>query len=212
VCYAAQTLTPSTAELGGNSPNIFFGDVMVANDAFLDKAVQGLVPYAVNKGELCTCPSRALIQESIYDEFMQCCPERIAAIRQGDPLDCETMIAAQAFTAQLETIESNVATGLNRAPDDLRASTRRHHLRTRPRRWTSPTTRCTASAPPFGLATAAAASGWTTGSRPGACGPTATTSTNARRVRRLQGIRGWAREPPDDARALQPDQVPPGQI
>jgi acyl-CoA reductase-like NAD-dependent aldehyde dehydrogenase len=68
--YAAQNLIPSTTELGGKSPNIFFADVLAADDAFLDKAVEGLVLYAFNKGEVCTCPSRALIQESIYDEFM----------------------------------------------------------------------------------------------------------------------------------------------
>ena len=92
--YAAQNLIPSTTELGGKSPNIFFDDVMAADDAFLDKAIEGLVLYAFNKGEVCTCPSRALIQESIYDEFMERCLERIAAIRQGDPLDPATMIGA----------------------------------------------------------------------------------------------------------------------
>ena len=76
--YAAQNLIPSTTELGGKSPNIFFEDVMAADDAFLDKAIEGLVLYAFNKGEVCTCPSRALIQESIYDEFMARCLERIA--------------------------------------------------------------------------------------------------------------------------------------
>ena len=85
--YAAQNLIPSTTELGGKSPNIFFEDVMAADDAFLDKAIEGLVLYAFNKGEVCTCPSRALIQESIYDKFMERCLERIAAIKQGDPLD-----------------------------------------------------------------------------------------------------------------------------
>ena len=81
--YAAQNIIPSTTELGGKSPNIFFADVMAEDDAFLDKAVEGLVLYAFNKGEVCTCPSRALIEESIYDEFMGRCLERIAAIRQG---------------------------------------------------------------------------------------------------------------------------------
>ena len=92
--YAAQNLIPSSTELGGKSPNIFFEDVMAADDAFLDKAIEGLVLYAFNKGEVCTCPSRALIQESIYDEFMGRCLERIAAIKQGDPLDLATMIGA----------------------------------------------------------------------------------------------------------------------
>ena len=88
--YAAQNLIPSTTELGGKSPNIFFADVMAEDDAFLDKAIEGLVLYAFNKGEVCTCPSRALIQESIYDEFMERCLERIATIRQGHPLDPST--------------------------------------------------------------------------------------------------------------------------
>ena len=79
--YAAQNIIPVTLELGGKSPNIFFADVMAADDEFLDKAVEGLVLYAFNKGEVCTCPSRALIQESIYDEFIARCLKRIAAMR-----------------------------------------------------------------------------------------------------------------------------------
>ena len=71
--YAADRLIPSTTELGGKSPNIFFADIMDADDAFLDKAVEGLVMFAFNKGEVCTCPSRALIQESIYEPFMERC-------------------------------------------------------------------------------------------------------------------------------------------
>ncbi|MGO9791832.1 MAG: aldehyde dehydrogenase family protein, partial [Solirubrobacteraceae bacterium] len=110
--YAAQNLIPSTTELGGKSPNIFFEDVMAADDAFLDKAIEGLVLYAFNKGEVCTCPSRALIHESIYDEFIERCLERIRAIRQGDPLDRETMIGAQVSIAQREKIESYVKIGL----------------------------------------------------------------------------------------------------
>jgi aldehyde dehydrogenase len=117
--YAAQNLIPSTTELGGKSPNIFFEDVTAADDAFLDKAVEGLVLYAFNKGEVCTCPSRALIHESIYDEFMARCLERIARIRQGDPLDRETMIGAQVSTAQLEKIESYVAIGINEGAEVL---------------------------------------------------------------------------------------------
>jgi aldehyde dehydrogenase len=109
--YAAQNLIPSTTELGGKSPNIFFEDVMASDDAFLDKAIEGLVLYAFNKGEVCTCPSRALIHESIYDEFMARCLERIGAIKQGDPLDRETMIGPQVSSAQLEKIESYVKIG-----------------------------------------------------------------------------------------------------
>jgi len=109
--YAAQNLIPSTTELGGKSPNIFFDDVMAADDDFLDKAVEGLVLYAFNKGEVCTCPSRALIQESIYDRFMDRALERIAQIRQGHPLDINTQIGAQVSTAQLEKITNYVKIG-----------------------------------------------------------------------------------------------------
>jgi aldehyde dehydrogenase len=109
--YAAQNLIPSTTELGGKSPNVFFADIMAADDAFFDKAIEGLVLYAFNKGEVCTCPSRALIDESIYDEFMPRVLERIAAITQGSPLDPTTMIGAQVSTAQLEKIESYVKIG-----------------------------------------------------------------------------------------------------
>jgi aldehyde dehydrogenase len=110
--YAAQNIIPSTTELGGKSPNIFFADVMAEDDAFLDKAVEGLVLYAFNKGEVCTCPSRALIDESIYDEFMDRCIERIRAIRQGNPLDPSTQLGAQVSTAQLEKITGYVDIGL----------------------------------------------------------------------------------------------------
>ena len=104
--YAAQNIIPSTTELGGKSPNIFFADVMAQDDSFLDKAIEGLVLYAFNKGEVCTCPSRALIHESIYDEFMERCLDRIRAIRQGHPLDPSTMLGAQVSTSQMEKIES----------------------------------------------------------------------------------------------------------
>jgi aldehyde dehydrogenase len=117
--YAAQNLIPSTTELGGKSPNIFFEDVMAADDAFLDKAIEGLVLFAFNKGEVCTCPSRALIQESIYDKFMERCLERIAAVKQGDPLDRETMIGPQVSAAQLEKIESYVKIGVDEGAELL---------------------------------------------------------------------------------------------
>ncbi len=109
--YAAQNLIPSTVELGGKSPNIFFDDVMAADDDFLDKAIEGLVLYAFNKGEVCTCPSRALIQELIYDRFMARCLARIRGIKQGNPLDVSTMIGAQNSAQQLEKIESYVKIG-----------------------------------------------------------------------------------------------------
>jgi len=110
--YAAQNLIPSTVELGGKSPNIFFADVMDADDDFLDKAIEGLVLYAFNKGEVCTCPSRALIEESIYDRFMERCLARIEKITQGNPLDPTTMLGAQVSEQQMEKITSYVAIGL----------------------------------------------------------------------------------------------------
>ncbi|HTK66381.1 MAG TPA: aldehyde dehydrogenase family protein [Pseudonocardia sp.] len=109
--YAAQNLIPSTVELGGKSPNIFFADVMAEDDEFLQKAVEGLVLYAFNKGEVCTCPSRALIHRDIYDEFMARALDRIGRIKQGDPLDTETQLGAQVSAQQLEKIESYVDIG-----------------------------------------------------------------------------------------------------
>ncbi|MEW5885275.1 MAG: aldehyde dehydrogenase family protein [Pseudomonadota bacterium] len=108
---AANNLIPATLELGGKSPNIFFADVMAHDDAFLDKAIEGLVLFAFNQGEVCTCPSRALIHESIYDAFMERCLERVAAIKQGNPLDTETMLGAQASKEQLTKITSYLDLG-----------------------------------------------------------------------------------------------------
>jgi aldehyde dehydrogenase len=109
--YAAQNIIPSTTELGGKSPNVFFEDVMAADDEFLDKAIEGFVLYAFNKGEVCTCPSRALIHESIYDEFMERVLERVGAIVQGNPLDPATMMGPQVSAAQLEKVEGYVKIG-----------------------------------------------------------------------------------------------------
>ncbi len=109
--YAAANIIPSTVELGGKSPNIFFKDVMDEDDAFLDKAIEGLVLFAFNQGEVCTCPSRAIIHEDIYDAFMEKCLERIAAIVQGDPLDFNTMVGAQASEEQYEKIMSYMDIG-----------------------------------------------------------------------------------------------------
>jgi len=109
--YASENLNPVTLELGGKSPNIFFADVMDHDDAFLDKAVEGFVLFALNQGEVCTCPSRALIQESIYDAFMEKALARVAAIKQGNPLDPATMIGAQASNDQLEKILSYLDIG-----------------------------------------------------------------------------------------------------
>ena len=124
--YAAQNIIPSTTELGGKSPNIFFADVMAADDEFLDKAVEGLVLYAFNKGEVCTCPSRALIDESIYDEFMGRCLKRIAAIKQGHPLDVTTQLGPQVSTAQLEKIENYVEIGKDEDAELLIGGERSH--------------------------------------------------------------------------------------
>ncbi|MFN3914111.1 MAG: aldehyde dehydrogenase family protein [Aquabacterium sp.] len=108
---AAANLIPATLELGGKSPNIFFDDVMAQDDAFLDKAIEGMVLFAFNQGEVCTCPSRALIQESIYDRFIECAVKRVAAIKQGCPLDMDTMMGAQASSMQMDKILSYMALG-----------------------------------------------------------------------------------------------------
>ncbi len=124
--YAAQNVIPSTTELGGKSPNIFFADVLADDDLFLDKAVEGLVLYAFNKGEVCTCPSRALVQESIYEPFMERALARIRAIRQGHPLDRSTQVGAQVSTAQLEKIEAYVAIGRDEGAELLVGGERAH--------------------------------------------------------------------------------------
>lgn len=109
--YASQNIIPVTLELGGKSPNIFFKDVMDKDDDFLDKAIEGFIMFALNQGEVCTCPSRALIDESIYDEFMERAIERVKSIKQGNPLDTETMMGAQASSEQLEKILSYLEIG-----------------------------------------------------------------------------------------------------
>jgi aldehyde dehydrogenase len=109
--YASENLIPVTLELGGKSPNIFFADVMEADDAFFDKALEGFAMFALNQGEVCTCPSRALVQESIYDAFMERATARVKAIKQGHPLDPATMIGAQASSEQFEKILSYLAIG-----------------------------------------------------------------------------------------------------
>ncbi|HEY3300834.1 MAG TPA: aldehyde dehydrogenase family protein [Methylophilaceae bacterium] len=108
---AAGNLIPATLELGGKSPNVFFADIMDEDDDFFDKATEGLVLFAFNQGEVCTCPSRALIQESIYDKFMERVLKRVAAIKQGNPLDPNTMIGAQASQDQLNKIMSYIDIG-----------------------------------------------------------------------------------------------------
>jgi aldehyde dehydrogenase len=109
--YATENLIPVTLELGGKSPNIFFEDIMDADDDFFDKALEGFAMFALNQGEVCTCPSRALIQESIYDRFMERAIERVQAITMGSPLDPTTMIGAQASNDQLEKILSYIDIG-----------------------------------------------------------------------------------------------------
>ncbi len=109
--YASENIIPVTLELGGKSPNIFLSDVTAADDDYLDKAVEGFVMFALNQGEVCTCPSRALIHSAIYDEFMARCLERTKAITGGDPLDPATMIGAQASNDQYEKILSYIDIG-----------------------------------------------------------------------------------------------------
>ncbi|HEX7824203.1 MAG TPA: aldehyde dehydrogenase family protein [Mycobacterium sp.] len=109
--YASQNLIPVTLELGGKSPNIFFSDVMAAVDDYQDKALEGFTMFALNQGEVCTCPSRSLIQADIYDEFLELAAIRTKAVRQGDPLNTETMIGAQASNDQLEKILSYIEIG-----------------------------------------------------------------------------------------------------
>ncbi|MFN5684195.1 aldehyde dehydrogenase [Bradyrhizobium sp.] len=111
--YASQNLIPVTLELGGKSPNIFFKDVCAEDDDFFDKAIEGFVMFALNQGEVCTCPSRALIHESIYERFMERALQRVGAIVQGSPLDPATMIGAQASAEQLSKILSYIEIGRN---------------------------------------------------------------------------------------------------
>ncbi|AZS23113.1 MULTISPECIES: aldehyde dehydrogenase [unclassified Caulobacter] len=111
--YAAQNLIPVTLELGGKSPNIFFDDVTREDDDYLDKALEGFTMFALNQGEVCTCPSRALVQESIYEKFMERALKRVNAVVQGSPLDPATMIGAQASEEQLNKILGYMDIGRN---------------------------------------------------------------------------------------------------
>ncbi|KAA9018737.1 aldehyde dehydrogenase [Sphingobium limneticum] len=117
--YASENLIPVTLELGGKSPNIFFADVMDADDDYFDKCLEGFAMFALNQGEVCTCPSRALIQESIYEKFIERAIARVKAIKQGSPLDPSTMIGAQASNDQLEKILSYIEIGLNEGAELL---------------------------------------------------------------------------------------------
>ncbi len=122
--YASQNLIPVTLELGGKSPPIFFDDVASRDDDFFDKAIEGFVMFALNQGEVCTCPSRALVHESIYGKFMERALERVAAIKQGNPLDPSTMIGAQASSEQLEKILSYIDIGRQEGAKVLAGGTR----------------------------------------------------------------------------------------
>ena len=109
--YASENLIPVTLELGGKSPNVFFDDVASQQDAFYDKALEGFAMFALNQGEVCTCPSRALIQGGMYRDFLSQCVKRTEQIKQGNPLDTDTMIGAQASNDQLEKILSYIDIG-----------------------------------------------------------------------------------------------------
>ncbi|KRB86766.1 aldehyde dehydrogenase [Sphingomonas sp. Root710] len=124
--YASENLIPVTLELGGKSPNIFFADVMEADDDFFDKCLEGFAMFALNQGEVCTCPSRALIQESIYDRFIERAVARVEKIRQGSPLDPATMIGAQASNDQLEKILSYIDIGKDEGAKVLTGGSRAH--------------------------------------------------------------------------------------
>lgn len=122
--YAAQNLIPATLELGGKSPNIFFEDVMDKDDAYLDKALEGFALYLVNQGEVCTCPSRVLIQESIYEKFIERALERVKAATQTSPLDMSSMVGAQASQEQVEKILSYIKIGQDEGAELLIGGTR----------------------------------------------------------------------------------------
>jgi aldehyde dehydrogenase len=109
--YASQNIIPVTLELGGKSPNIFFEDIMDSDDGLFDKALEGFTMFALNQGEVCTCPSRAIIQESIYDKFMERALKRVKAIKQASPLEADNMHGAQASSEQMEKILSYIALG-----------------------------------------------------------------------------------------------------
>ena len=108
---AADNLIPSTVELGGKSPNIFFADVMDADDDYLDKVMEGFSMFALNQGEVCTCPSRILVQESIYERFIERAVQRVQSMKQGHPLDKSTMVGAQVSQAQLDRILGYIDVG-----------------------------------------------------------------------------------------------------
>jgi len=125
--YASENLIPVTLELGGKSPNIFLPDIMDEDDDFFDKALEGFAMFALNQGEVCTCPSRALVHESIYDRFMERAVERTRKIVEGHPLDSNTMLGAQASNDQLEKILSYIEIGKQEGATVLTGGARRVH-------------------------------------------------------------------------------------
>jgi aldehyde dehydrogenase len=124
--YASDNVTNISLELGGKSPNVFFADVMAEDDDFLDKALEGFAFFALNQGEVCTCPSRALVQESIYDRFMEKAIKRVEAIVQDDPLNAATMIGAQASQEQLDKILKYLEIGRKEGAKVLTGGARAH--------------------------------------------------------------------------------------
>ena len=125
--YATENLIPVTLELGGKSPNIFFADVMDADDDYFDKCLEGFAMFALNQGEVCTCPSRALVEESIYDKFMERAIKRVESIKMGNPLNASTMIGAQASNDQLEKILSYIDIGKAEGAKVLTGGNRKQH-------------------------------------------------------------------------------------
>src|SRR5215472_1218287 len=210
--YAAQNIIPVTLELGGKSPNIFFSDVMAADDTFLDKAVEGLVLYAFNKGEVCTCPSRALIQEDIYDAFMERALARIAKIKVGDPMDTETMMGPQNSAQQLAKISSYVELGLAEGAQ-LRAGARGHHVQGRGRgrgdRQRHPVRARRRRLDPRRQPRVP---GRTRDQGRPRLGELLPPVPGGRGLRRVQGLGHRAGDAQDDARALLPDEEPARQL
>ena len=125
--YASENIIPCTLELGGKSPNIFFADVMDADDEFFDKCLEGFTMFALNQGEVCTCPSRALVQKSIYEKFLDRAIQRVLKVKQGHPMDSSTMIGAQASNDQLEKILSYIEIGKGEGARVLTGGQRMRH-------------------------------------------------------------------------------------
>lgn len=126
--YATENIIPVTLELGGKSPNIFFEDVMDKDDDYLDKALEGFAMFALNQGEVCTCPSRALVQESIAEKFMQKAIERVKRIKTGHPLDTDTMIGAQASQEQQDKILGCIDKGTQEGAELITGGHERHEV------------------------------------------------------------------------------------